>query len=110
MAYTKSPVRVRVRVMREHYLLCWDKNSQNMAVPSASGIQIINVSLFNGDVSSEQFSKATAVVQDVNNTLLSIIRREAVRASEKTKHTHSDIKSTRVKNDLYVLQLMSLPL
>ena len=69
MAYTKFPVRVRVRVVRERYILCWDTNAQNMAVPYASDAHIIKMSLFNGDVSLKPFSESTAVVQDVIVTL-----------------------------------------
>ena len=53
--------------MRECYVLYCDTNTQNMAVPSASAIHIINMYLFNGDVSSNPFSKATAVVKDVSD-------------------------------------------
>ena len=48
-------------------------------------------------------------MQDVSATLSSIVQRESVRASETLKYADSDIKLARAKNDLYILQLLSLP-
>ena len=79
-----------------------------MAVPSASDIYIINVSLFKESASSEPFSKAAAVVQDVSATLSTIIRREALRASATMKYSVSNIKAAMAKY-LYFHQLLSLP-
>ena len=79
-----------------------------MAVPSASDIHIINVSLFKESASSKPFSKAAAVVQDTSATLSTIIQREALRASATIKYSDSDIKAAMAK-DLDVRQLLSLP-
>ena len=97
MAYTKFPVRVRVRVVRERYILCWDTNAQNMAVPYASDAHIIKMSLFNVDVSLKPFSKENVIVQYVSAALSSIFLREAVRASTTMKYADSDTKLAKTK-------------
>ena len=79
-----------------------------MAVPSASDIHIINVSLFKESASSEPFLKAAAVVQDASANLSTIIRREALFASATMKYSDSDIKAAMEKY-LYFHQLLSLP-
>ena len=78
-----------------------------MAIQSASDIHIINVCLFKGSTSSKYFLKAVAVVQDASATLSTIIRREALFASEKMKYSDSKIKAVMEK-DLDALQLPSL--
>ena len=96
--------------MRERYVLCWDTNTQSMGVTSASAIHIINVSLFDGDVSLKTFLEETSVVQDVSATLSRTVWRGAVCVKETMKYADSDIKLARAKNDLDVFQLLSLPL
>ena len=102
-------VRVGFRVFKESYVFFWYNNAQNVAVPSASTVHIINVSLFNEYVSSKPFSKAASFVKYVSNTLLRIIWREAVYASATMKYSDINIKSVRSKNELDAVQLMSLP-
>ena len=109
MAYAKLLVRVGFWVIGESCIYFWDTNAQNMAVLSASTVHIINVSLFNEDVSSKTFSKADSFVKYVSNTLLRIIWREAVYASATMKYSDINIKSVRSKNELDAIQLMSLP-
>ena len=63
------------------------------------------MSLYKGGAASKAFSAAFEVVCDFTDTLSNLIRRELFRAYESMKHTNSNIKSTRTKNDLDVLQL-----
>ena len=83
-------------------------NTQNMAVSYTSAKHILNAYLFNEDVSSEPFSKATVDVQDASAILSRIIYREAVLASVTMKYSDRDIKLTKENNDLDVLQLLRL--
>ena len=79
-----------------------------MAVPPASEIHIINVSLFKGSASSKTTPKSAEVVQDASATLSTIIQRESLRASATMKYSDTNIKAAMEKES-DIRQLLSLP-